>query len=131
MQIEIDNTYTLGVLPKMDTLHHFSAGMYAKETHIPANHWLVQHAHSYDHLSILASGSVELTVNDKTSIIHAPACINICANTHHGVKSLTDVVWYCIHATDCTDEDKIDEVLIAPVDHKKVAELAIELNKGE
>ena len=115
----------------LPVLHHFSAGVYTKETRIPANYWLVQHAHPYDHLSILASGSVELTVNGETSVIHAPACINICANTHHGVKSLTDVVWYCIHATDCTDVDQIDEVLIAPVDHEKVAELAINLAKGE
>ena len=115
----------------MNIIHHFSSGMYTKETHIPANHWLVQHAHTHDHLSILASGSVELTVDGKTSVIHAPSCINICANTYHGVKSLTDVVWYCIHATDCTDVDQIDEVLIAPVNHEKVAELAITLNKGE
>jgi mannose-6-phosphate isomerase-like protein (cupin superfamily) len=115
----------------MNTSHHFSDGLYAKETHIPANHWLIQHAHSYDHLSILVKGSVELTVDNKTSVIHAPACINICANTHHGVKSLTDVVWYCIHATDCTDVNQIDDVLTAPVNHEKVAELAISLNKGE
>ena len=115
----------------MNTTHHFSEGLYAKETHIPANSWLVQHAHSYDHLSILVKGSVELTVNGETSVIHAPACINICANTHHGVKSLTDVVWYCVHATNCTDIDEIDEVLIAPANHKKVAELASILNKGE
>jgi len=118
-------------LPKMPISHHFSSGVYAKETRIPANHWLVQHAHSYDHLAILASGSVELTVNGETSIIRAPACINICANTHHGVKSLTDVVWYCIHATDCINVDDIDDVLIAPVDHEKVTELVINLAKGE
>lgn len=105
--------------------HHFSAGVYAKETRIPAGQMLVQHRHSFDHLSILASGSVELVVDDERSVIHAPACITIAANKHHGVKSLTDVVWYCVHATNCTDESEIDEVLIAPSDvleAQKVAE---------
>jgi quercetin dioxygenase-like cupin family protein len=92
--------------------HHFGAGVYAKETRIPAGSILVQHKHKHDHLSVLASGSVELVVDGIKSVIHAPACLTIEANKHHGVKSLTDVVWYCIHATECTDTDEIDEVLI-------------------
>jgi len=104
--------------------HHFSAGVYAKETLIPAGQILVQHKHKFDHLSILASGSVELMVDGKKRIVHAPACLTIEADKHHGVKSLTDVVWYCIHATDCTDTDEIDEVLIAPGNADQVQELA-------
>jgi quercetin dioxygenase-like cupin family protein len=104
--------------------HHFSAGVYAKETLIPAGQVLVQHKHKFNHLSILASGSIELMVDGERKIIHAPACLTIEADKHHGVKSLTDVVWYCIHATECTDIDEIDEVLIAPSDQAKAQELA-------
>jgi quercetin dioxygenase-like cupin family protein len=104
--------------------HHFGAGVYAKETLIPAGHVLVQHKHKFDHLSILASGSIELMTDGERKIVHAPACLTIEANKHHGVKSITDVVWYCIHATECTDIDEIDEVLIVPGDDAKVQELA-------
>jgi quercetin dioxygenase-like cupin family protein len=104
--------------------HHFSAGVYAKETLIPAGQVLVQHKHKFSHLSILASGSIELMVDGERKIIHAPACLTIEADKHHGVKSLTDVVWYCIHATECTDIDEIDEVLIVPGDQTKAQELA-------
>lgn len=104
--------------------HHFSAGVYAKETHIPAGHVLVQHKHKFSHLSILASGSIELMVDGERNIIHAPACLTIEADKHHGVKSLTDVVWYCIHATDCTDTDAIDEVLVVPGDVAQAQKLA-------
>ena len=104
--------------------HHFGAGVYAKETRIPAGHVLVQHKHKHDHLSILASGSIELMVDGARSIIHAPACLTVEANKHHGVKSLTDVVWYCIHATECTDADEIDEVLIVPGDVAQAQKLA-------
>jgi len=104
--------------------HHFSAGVYAKETLIPAGQVLVQHKHKFNHLSILASGSIELMVDGERNIIHAPACLTIEADKHHGVKSLTDVVWYCIHATECTDIDEIDEVLIVPSDQAKAQELA-------
>ena len=109
--------------------HHFGGGVYAKESRIPAGYVLVQHAHKFDHLSILAEGSVEVMVDDVRTVLHAPACITIEANKHHGVKSLTDVVWYCVHATDCTDEDKVDEVLIAPSDEAAQYALANELVK--
>ena len=104
--------------------HYFGAGVYAKETRIPAGHVLVQHKHKFDHLSILASGSIEVMVEGERSVIHAPACLTIAANKHHGVKSLTNVVWYCIHATECTDENKIDEVLIIDGNIKEAQELA-------
>jgi quercetin dioxygenase-like cupin family protein len=104
--------------------HHFSAGVYAKETHIPTGYVLVQHAHKHDHLSILASGSVELLVDGVKSVVNAPACLTIAAGKHHGVKSLTDVVWYCIHATECTDVDDVDEILIVDGDVKEAQKLA-------
>ena len=104
--------------------HHFSAGVYAKETRIPAGQVLVQHKHNFDHLSILASGSIELVVDGEKSVIHAPACLTIAANKHHGVKSLTDVVWYCVHATDCTDESEVDGVLIADSDVAEAQKMA-------
>ena len=110
--------------------HHFSSGVYAKETRIPAGSWLVQHAHLHSHLSILASGSVELMVDDKTSVLHAPACLTIEAGKHHGVRSLTDVVWYCVHATNCTDEHEVDNVIIAPMDKEEVLALAEKLKQG-
>jgi len=91
--------------------HHFGGGVYAKEMHIPANHVLLHHKHKFDHLSVLAQGSIELIVDGKLQVIHAPACLTIAAHLHHGVKSLTDVIWFCIHATDCIDEDEIDKTL--------------------
>jgi len=109
--------------------HHFSSGVYAKETRIPAGYILVQHAHKHDHLSILASGSVELAVNGKKSIVNAPACLTITAGKHHGIKSITDVVWYCVHATDCTDEDHIDEVLIESGNTEETQKLALSLQE--
>lgn len=110
--------------------HHFVGGVYAKETFIPAGKWLVQHTHKFDHLSVLAQGSIELIVDGHVSVVNAPACLTIAAGKHHGVKSLTDVIWYCIHATECTDEDEVDDVIIAPVDHQQVREIAQCLSQG-
>ena len=114
-----------------EIVHHFGAGVYAKESTIPAGKWLVQHTHKYDHLSILASGSVDLVVDGITKRVDAPACLTIKAGMHHGIRSITDVVWYCIHATDCMDQDEIDDVIIAPVDNTQVRQIAQILSQGE
>ena len=92
--------------------HHFGGGVYAKEASIPAGYLAVQHAHKFDHLSVLASGRVDLTVDGQTSTHEAPACLTIKAGKAHSVLALTDIVWYCIHATDCTDVEAVDDVLI-------------------
>ena len=93
-------------------IHHFADHLYAKETHINAGEHLLQHVHKFSHLSVLAKGKVVVSTDEGTQIVEGPACLEIKAGMHHGVKALTDTVWYCIHATDEKDVSKIDEVII-------------------
>lgn len=93
-------------------VHHFAEGLYAKQMVIPAEHFIVQHKHAYDHISILANGRAAVDVDDEITHYEAPACINIEAGKHHTIIALTDVVWFCVHATQETDPEKIDNVLI-------------------
>ena len=93
-------------------VHHFSDGLYAKETHIDAGQMLMQHKHKYSHLSVLAKGKVVVVKDGDIQIVEAPACLEIVAGENHGVKAITDCVWFCIHATDEKDASKVDEILI-------------------
>lgn len=94
-------------------VHHFVGGLYCKETRIPAGVKLSQHVHAFDHLSALAQGRVRLTVDGQSSEISAPAFLTIAAGKVHEVEALTDTVWGCLHATDCTDPEQVDQHLIA------------------
>lgn len=94
--------------------HHFAGGVYAKETRLPAGQVFVQHKHAFEHLSILARGHVKVTTDGRERVYVAPAVITIPAGVHHAVHALQDSLWFCIHATDCTDPDRVDEALIAP-----------------
>lgn len=94
------------------TVHHFAAGVYAKQMTLPANHFAVKHTHSYDHLSILASGKVSVDVDGVVTVYTAPACITIKAGQKHRIVAHEDSTWFCIHATDETDADKVDQVLV-------------------
>jgi quercetin dioxygenase-like cupin family protein len=92
--------------------HHFSDGLYAKEMRFSSGEAILKHTHDYSHLAILAKGKVAVLVGDKIDIVEAPACIEIKAGITHGVKAVSDCVWFCIHATDEKDASKVDQVLI-------------------
>lgn len=94
-------------------LHHFASGICIKETKFKAGEWGEKHAHNYDHLSVLASGKVELTIdNVSVGVLESPYILTVKADKVHQVKALTDATWLCCHATDCTDPSQIDQVLI-------------------
>lgn len=91
--------------------HHWSDGLFAKQILIPKNHHIVQHKHKYDHLSI-AIGHVIVATDKGTEEHKGISCINIEAEMNHEVTALEDTVWFCIHATEETNVDLIDKVLI-------------------
>ena len=43
--------------------HSFSGGLYCKRMKVQAGHFIVQHKHKYDHLSVLVSGLAIVTVD--------------------------------------------------------------------
>jgi quercetin dioxygenase-like cupin family protein len=101
----------------IDTLHHFSDGLYAKQMSIPAGAIACQHKHEYDHLSVLAQGKVRVLFDEgKFEVFEAPACINIRKGINHTILALEDSTWFCIHHTFETDMNKIDNVLIQHTD---------------
>jgi len=98
--------------PQYRITHHFSDGLYAKESFFAAGMSILKHTHNFSHLSILAHGKVSVLRGTEIDIVEAPACIEIEAGLTHGVKAITDCVWFCIHATDEKDPSKVDEILI-------------------
>jgi quercetin dioxygenase-like cupin family protein len=92
--------------------HNFSSGLYAKEMTVPKGYIIGTHAHKFAHLSILAKGKVIVKTDESEAIYEAPACLEIKDGINHAIEALEDTVWFCIHATNETDVNKIDEVLI-------------------
>lgn len=103
-------------LPSVDlgTKHHFGAGVYAKEMRLPKGATALSHRHAYDHLSVLAQGVAVVNVDGTATLYTAPTCITIKAGLNHEIVAIEPVVWFCIHATEETDKDKIDEVILQP-----------------
>ena len=111
--IETGPRITEGVGDFLGQTHHFSDGVYAKQMTLPAGHVVGSHAHQYSHLSVLASGNVIVEVDGTPTEYFGPSCIEIKAGCEHKVFAKTDAVWFCIHATEATNADEVDAVLIA------------------
>lgn len=66
------------------------------------------HVHSYDHITLLAHGSVRVHVDDKTTDFKAPHMIYIQAGKSHFIEALEDgTVAYCVHALRDKDSGEI------------------------
>lgn len=98
--------------------HHFSSGVYCKLVRIPNEHTVQSHKHKFDHMSMLISGNVVVETEQTQQAYSAaggPVIIEIKAGIAHAITSFDgDAIWACIHATECTDESIIDEVLVIP-----------------
>lgn len=91
---------------------HIIDGIFVKQMLLRrAGQYAPQHAHRYDHLSMLAAGSVRVwadgvCLGDKT----APTGICIPANQKHVFLALEDnSVLYCIHNVSRADSVEITE----------------------
>lgn len=74
--------------------------MFIKQLHLPKALTLVaQHVHTYDHQTLLASGSVTVWREGKiVGTFEAPDVIRIPAGEAHAFQALEDdTILYCIH----------------------------------
>lgn len=93
-------------------LHHFSDGVYVREMSLAAGAEVMTHEHKYDHFGILGAGEVTVELDDELEHRRAPCVIDIKAGVKHRIVALTDITWFCVHATDVADPEQMDRVLI-------------------
>lgn len=95
MQVVSHNELPIHTVPRIQTRVIVNSDSGAKQTavweqwirdggHIPL------HYHDVEEVLVFLNGSVELTVNDETRVIQAPASAIIPAGDIHGVRMATD-----------------------------------------
>jgi quercetin dioxygenase-like cupin family protein len=58
-----------------------------------------QHTHQFDHVTLLARGSLEVVTNGESTVFTAPHMIFISKDSEHSLTALEDdTVAYCIHS---------------------------------
>lgn len=92
--------------------HHFSSGVYIKQMFLEKGHYVMTHEHKYDHFGLLGSGVAVVELDGVEETHKGPCVIEIKAGRKHKITAIEDINWFCIHSTDETDPEKVDEVLI-------------------
>lgn len=73
------------------------------------------HVHQFDHLTLLAKGSVEVTVDGETRAFTAPEMIWIGKDKDHQLVALEDgTLAYCIHAIRDEDGELVSGEITTP-----------------
>jgi quercetin dioxygenase-like cupin family protein len=87
------------------------ANLYSRQMHFKKAGDLEHgHKHPFDHLTLLAAGSLRVTVNGKTTDFKAPHMVYIKAEYNHEIVALEDnTVAYCIHAL--RDGNGVDDII--------------------
>lgn len=68
------------------------------------------HTHPFDHLTLLASGKLQITVDGQVTTFQAPHMIYIHKDKKHELVALEDnTVAYCIHAL--RDGNGVDDII--------------------
>lgn len=92
-------------IDEINTSHHFESGVYAREMDLPKGWSAETHKHKFSHMSILAKGEADVTVDGETTRYKAPVVVNIGAGKTHSIVAIVDSTWFCIHPTETVEQD--------------------------
>jgi hypothetical protein len=96
--------------------HRYAPGVYLREIFMPAGSIVIGKIHKTEHFNILLSGSCLLRHDDGTvERLESPRTFVSKAGVQKVLYILTDMTWQTVHVTDETDLEKLEELLIEPM----------------
>ena len=101
---------------KCPVTHHFArqAKMYAREMFIPKGMMLTSRIHKFETISFLLKGDISVLMPDgKTKRLKAPQTIVSPAGTQRAGYTHEDTIWTCVHQTDVTESEGIEDITCA------------------
>ena len=101
------------VLGDMPLFHHYAAGLYARELHVPAGTMLTGAIHKSEHMNIVLKGDISVMTEDGLQRVRAPALLVSRPGTKRIGFAHEDTVWLTIHASTATTPEAAWHELIA------------------
>ncbi len=101
--------------------HFFAPGVYCRELFIPAGMRLTGAIHLTEHVSIMLSGKMQVLKDGEFVEINGPMTEIAQPGIKRMGKCIEDTTWITVHATDETDVEKLEAMLVtndwADVEH--------------
>lgn len=95
---------------------HLADDVMVKQLHLEKEGYVInQHAHTYDHTSMLATGKVRVFCDGKmVGDFTAPTGVFIKANAFHAILALEDnSILYCVHNTHGFPPERLEQELVS------------------
>lgn len=92
--------------------HYFAKGLYAREITIPEGAIVIGKIHLSEHLNIISEGVVRIITEDFDEVIEAPRTLVAMPGVKKVLHAIKKTVFTTVHATDITDIDEIERVLV-------------------
>ena len=103
---------------EIETHHHFSKGIYAREIRVPGDTILVGKIHKTEHLNVLSQGKIVVLTENGLQEIVAPCTFVSPPGTKRIGYTLSDVIWTTVHGDvpETKDLDNLEDLLIEKED---------------
>jgi len=112
----------MSLMPQVETpsFHHFTDGLYTRETHMPKGCFAIGKCHKFRVTNILLKGKISVLMGNDVVEYEAP-CI---FTSEAGIKKVAyfheDTIWLNCHPTNETDLEKIEEEVIMKDKDKEI-----------
>jgi hypothetical protein len=114
--IKLQSLMLKGDTIELETRHHFSDGLYARELFIPAGVCLVGALHKTRHLYTVVKGKCRVSTQFENIEIEAPFMGETIPGTKRVIYAETDCVWITYHPTELTSVEEIEKAILEPED---------------
>jgi len=114
--IKLQSLMLKGNTIELETRHHFSDGLYARELFIPAGVCLVGALHKTRHLYTVVQGKCRVSTQFENIEIEAPFMGETIPDTKRVIYAETDCVWITYHPTELTSVEEIEKAILEPED---------------
>lgn len=112
--IQLQSLMLKGDTIELETRHHFSDGLYARELFIPAGVCLVGALHKTKHLYTVVKGKCRVSTQFENIEIEAPFMGETIPGTKRVIYAETDCVWITYHPTELTNVEEIEKAILEP-----------------
>jgi len=97
----------------IEPVHRFAKGLYAREVSLKKDTLVTGKIHKQEHITIISQGEVSVLTDEGVKRVKAPFTIITKPGTKNCVYVHEDAVWTTIHATEETDIEKIETIVLA------------------
>ena len=103
---------------EIETVHSFCNGMYSRQITMPRNAVLVGAKHKTEFFMVVSKGECVIKDDEESLTLKAPCQIISRVGAKRAIFAVEETVITTFHATDETDIEKIEKIIIEPEGNK-------------